>query len=164
MSEYRVMKMSVLLCLLLWSLVEVHSQTEFPYVSFMGETLPNHGFANLTLVGRPEDDGDSLECHTDLSSCCSGGQGYHRGDWYFPDTTRLPFSWSGDTLRYIYEAREAQRVNLRRWNNATSLSGIYRCDIPTDAVHHETDISVRETVYVGLYATGGKSSCRMLYK
>ena len=147
--------MSVLLCLLLWSLVEVHSQTEFPHVSFMGETLPNHSYVDLTAVRRPEDGGDSLECHTDLDSCCSGAQGVHRGDWYFPNGTRLPFSKSGDTLRYTYEQREAQRVDLRRWNNATSPSGIYRCDIPTLAVHHETDISVRETVYVGLYATGG---------
>ena len=35
-----------------------------------------------------------------------------------------------------------QRVELRRRNNADSQSGIYRCDIPTVAVHHETDTSV----------------------
>ena len=37
-------------------------------------------------------------------------------------------------------------------------SGIYRCDIPTNAVHQSTDISVRETVYIGQYATGGNVS------
>ena len=26
-----------------------------------------------------------VQCHSDLSTCCSGSQGYHRGDWYFPD-------------------------------------------------------------------------------
>ena len=31
----------------------------------------------------------------------------------------------------------------------------YRCDIPTDAIHDDNDLSVRETVYVGLYASGG---------
>ena len=142
------------LCLLfLWSLVEVHSQNEFPYVSFMGENLPNHSYVDLTLVGDPTvNDGDhSVQCHTDLSSCCSGGQGLHRGDWYFPDGTTLPFAREGG----IHEAREAQRVDIRRDNNANSPSGIYRCDIPTDAVHDETDTSVRETVYVGVYATGG---------
>ena len=41
--------MSVLLCLLS-ALVEVHSQT-VPYVSFMGTSLPNHSYVNLTLVG-----------------------------------------------------------------------------------------------------------------
>ena len=76
------------LCLLLWCLVEVHSQT-VPYVSFMGETLPNHGYVNLTLVGNSElyENDYSVQCHTDLSTCCSGGQGPHRGDWYFPDGT-----------------------------------------------------------------------------
>ena len=142
------------LCLLfLWSLVEVHSQNEFPYVSFMGENLPNHSYVDLTLVGNSEvNDGDhSVQCHTDLSSCCSGGQGLHRGDWYFPDGTTLPFAREGG----IHEQREAQRVDLRRRNNVNPPSGIYRCDISTDAVHDETDTSVRETVYVGVYATGG---------
>ena len=54
---------------------------------------------------------------------------------------RLPFS-SNDVG--IHEARGAQRVELRRRNNADSKSGIYRCDIPTVAVHHETDISCSE--------------------
>ena len=75
--------MSVLLCLLLWSLVEVHSQTEFP---FMGETLPNHSYVNLTLVGYDRGNpGDTVRCITDLSTCCSSGQGTHDGDWYFPN-------------------------------------------------------------------------------
>ena len=148
--------MSVLLCLLLWSLVEVHSQTEFPYISFMGETLPNHSYVNLTLVGGPRlNDGDhSVQCHTDLMTCCSGGQGRHRGDWFFPNGDRLPFFRPNVG---IHEQREAQRVEIRR-NNNDSRSGIYQCTIPTDAVHDESDLSVRETVYVGLYATGGNVS------
>ena len=43
-------------------------------------------------------------------------------------------------------------------------SGIYRCDIPTGAVHDDIDLSVRETVYVGLYVSGGISQgmqCRL---
>ena len=141
---------------LLLSLVEVHSQTA-PYVSFMNETLPNHSYVDLTLVGNPElnDGNHSVQCHTDLITCCSGSQGIHRGDWYFPDGTRLPFPGGGD----ITLARLAQRVDIRRNNNAMSPSGIYLCDIPTDAVPGN---SVRETVYVGLYATGGKTDLRYL--
>ena len=144
----------LLLLALLWSLVEVHSQIA-PYISFMEETLPNHSYVDLTLVGNPLlNDGDhSVQCHTDLETCCSGHQGQHRGDWYFPNGDRLPFPAQGD----ITEARYAQRVDIRHNNNANSPSGIYRCDIPTDAVHDISDISVRDTVYVGLYATGGMS-------
>ena len=142
------MKHTLLWISLLWSLVEVHSQTA-PYVSFMGENLLNHSYVDLTLVGDPTvNDGDhSVQCHTDLETCCTGAQGVHRGDWYFPNETRLPFPGGGD----IVEARGAEQVDLRRNNNAMSPSGIYRCDIPTDSVN------ARETVYVGLYATGGKT-------
>ena len=146
---------SLLLLCLLWSLVEVHSQTA-PYVSFMGETLPNHAYVNLSLVGDDGSGSDSVQCHTDLDSCCTGSQGLHRGDWIAPDCyseQRLPFFT--DASEDIYEARGAQRVDIRRRNNADMPSGIYRCYIPTFAVHDDNDITVRESVYVGLYARGG---------
>ena len=130
---------------LFWSLV--HSQT-FPYVSFMGQTLANHSYVDLTLARGDYDGSDSVVCHTDLSLCCSGSQGHHHGDWYFPNGARLPFS--GDTN----EGRGAQRVDLRQ-TSATVPTGIYHCDIPTEAVHRDTDTSVRDTVYVGLYAGSG---------
>ena len=147
---------SLLLTLLLWSLVEVHSQT-FPNVTFNGTTLANHSYVDLGQVGRPEDGGEDVHCFTDLATCCRGVDGPHRGDWYFPDGDRLPFSIGGD----IYEQREAQRVDIRRRNSANSPTGIYRCDIPTNAVHHDSDISVRDSpVYVGLYtASGGMLLC-----
>ena len=130
---------------LLWCLVEVHSQT-FPYVSFLGQTLANHSYVDLSLVGTS--DSDSVQCVTDLTTCCSGAQGSHRGDWYFPGSTnRLLFSnESGD----IFENRGAQRVYLHRRNSAISPVGIYRCEISTTE-----DISVRATVYVGLYTASG---------
>ena len=147
--------MSVASLLLLVSfLVEVLSQT-FPYVSFMGQTLANHSYVDLSLVGEAPSGSDSVQCVTDLTTCCSGSQGVHRGDWYSPGSTdRLPFSSEGGD---IFQQREAQRVDLRRRNSATSPVGIYRCDIPTNVVHDDTDISVRDTVYVGLYtANEGK--------
>ena len=151
-ATMRATVMSVLLCLLS-ALVEVHSQT-VPYVSFMGTNLTNHSYVDLTLVGRAGDGGDSVQCHSDLNTCCSSGQGGDRGDWYFPNGSRLEFS--GD----IYEQRRAQRVDLHHRNNGDT-SGIYRCDIETNAVHSydESDTTTRETVYVGLYASGGVCVC-----
>ena len=133
--------------------MEVHSQTEYPYVSFMGETLPNHAYVDLSLVGNDGSGSDSVQCHTDLDSCCTMTQGAHRGDWIPPGSEmRLPFSGEeGD----IYEVRGEQRVDIRRRNNADMPSGIYRCDVPTNTVHDDDDITVRESVYVGLYASGG---------
>ena len=141
------MNVAAVQLLLLWCLVEVHSQSA-PYVSFMGQTLANHSYVNLDLVGSSSS--DSVRCRTDLETCCSGAQGGHRGDWYFPGSTdRLPFS---NDVGDIYETRGDQRVDLRRRNSATSPVGIYRCEIQTDAVHDDTDTSVRDfPVYMGLY-------------
>ena len=142
----------VLLLLFLLSLVEVHCQQTYPYVSFMGQTLADHSYVDLSLVGSDYDNSDSVVCHSDLSTCCSGSQGHHRGDWYFPSGTVLPFIGSSVP---IVLGRSAQRVVIRRTNDATGPTGIYRCDIATNAVHDNNDISVRETVYVGLYPADG---------
>ena len=141
---------SLLLCLLS-ALVEVHSQT-VPYVSFMGTNLSNHSYVDLTLVGSAGDGNNSVQCHTDLSTCCSGAQGPDRGDWYFPDGNRLQFSVDGGD---IYKFRRAQRVDLRR-RNSGSTSGMYHCTIPTNAVIGGDG---RENVYVGLYTSGGEYVC-----
>ena len=104
-------------------------------------------------MGSEKDNSDSVVCHTDLESCCSGGQGVHRGNWSFPDGTILPFA---DRSVPIGLARGAQRAVIRR-TIATGPTGIYRCRIATNAVHSDTDKSVGETVYVGLYVSGGMS-------
>ena len=139
--------MSVLLYFLS-VLVKVHSQM-VPFLTFMGNNLPNHSYVDLTLVGNDGDGSDSVQCHTDLSTCCSRFEGDDRGDWYGPSQDRLlfPFMRGAD----IVEERTAQRVDLRRRNNG-STSGIYRCDIETVAV---TGGNSQETVYVGLYSSGG---------
>ena len=139
---------AVVLCFLIWSLVGVHSQTA--YVSFMGDNLPNHSYVDLTTVGDDiGDPGDTVRCHSDLSTCCSGDQGIHRGSWFFPDGDDLPFTSSSDD---IIMDREPQEVHIRRRNNAMSPSGIYRCDIETAAVNdNDVDTITGETVYVGLY-------------
>ena len=144
----------VLLCLL-WSLVEVQSQTEYPYISFMGNTLSNHSYVDLSQVGDDGSgpDNNTVQCHTDLSTCCRTEQHSPRGDWFFPNGTRLPFfNESGD----IQESLLPQVVHIRRRNPAINgPSGIYRCFIGTNAVYDNNDPSVGEVVYVGLYGSGG---------
>ena len=119
------------------------------HVSFLGQTLANHSYVDLSRVGNDASGSDSVQCITDLSTCCSGTEGPHRGDWYFPNGTQLPFS--GD----IYESRGHKRVHLHR-KNQYNVPGIYRCNISTIAVHKDTDTSLGEMVYVGLYHSGGE--------
>ena len=135
------MKLLMLLSVI-WTVV--YPQT-FPYVSYMGETLANHGYVNLSLL---EDDGIyNFRCHTDLATCCSNVQGPHRGDWYFPDGNRLPISG------VISEARGDRAVDLVPGSGSLQ-SGVYCCYIPTGAVHDDMDDLVRTVVYVGLYSEG----------
>ena len=146
-------KCTVVVLVLILSLVEVHSQTA-PYVSFMGVNLPNHAYVDLTTVEEDiGDPGDTVRCHSDLTTRCTGNQGIHRGDWYFPDGSVLPFANNPGS---IVEDREPQEVHIRRRNNAMSPSGIYRCDIETMAVNDDVLATITgETVYVGLYLPNG---------
>ena len=96
------------------------------------------------------DNANGVQCHTDLNTCCSKPQGDDRGDWYFPNGIRLPFPGPVN----LYETRGAQVVVLR-YRGSGGTSGIYHCDIETNAVN---DDDGRESVYVGLYISGGEES------
>ena len=140
----------LLLCLLL-PLMEVHSDETFPHVTFMGNTLSNNSVVDLSLVGENKNS-DTVQCHTDLKTCCREKQGLHRGDWFAPDSdSRLPFP--GENPVNFYEDRQAEVVHLLRKNNASGPSGIYRCIIATNAVHDDAYQFLGETVYVGLYTS-----------
>ena len=145
----------LLLSLLCSLVVEVHSQTEYPYVSFMGVNLPNHAYVDLTLVGEDiTGSGNTVRCHTNLDTCCTDRQGVHRGDWYFPNSSVLAGAGGGGD---IYIRRGPQVVHLRRRNDAISASGIHRCEI--DVNDNDVDTITGETVCVGLYPpSGGKQS------
>ena len=136
----------LLLCLLS-AVVEVHSQTA-PYLTFLGNSIPNHSYVDLNSVESALNGLDSVQCHTDLTTCCSRAQGLDRGDWYFPNGERLQFFDRG----VVFQVRTAQRVDLRHLETREP-SGIYRCDIETTAINNRNGW---ETVYVGLYSSGGE--------
>lgn len=141
--------MSLLLLYLLWSLyyVKVDCRT-FPYVSFRGVALPNHAYVDLSLVGETTSglDNDTIICHTNLTTCCTLLFGGHRGEWFYPNGTILPPFFAD-----IYKDAWNQKAYLLRMPNGEA-SGIYRCDIATVAA---PDYSKGESVYVGLYSSGG---------
>ena len=137
--------MDLVVLLLLGFLLPLINSQNFPHVSFRGQTLANHSYVNLSIVGDGSGGSSVVQCITDLSTCCTRNGGSHRGDWFSPAGTRLPFS--GD----ITQNRGAQRVDLFRRNNANSPVGIYRCSISTNARY------VRATIYVGLYTASGTS-------
>ena len=139
--------MSVLLCLL-FAVVEVHSQP-VPYITFNGSYVPNNSYVDFNLVW--EDNNTYVVCHTDLVTCCSSRQGQDRGDWFFPNGSRLPFP-STDGSATIFEARTYRGAELRRLQNTLQISGIYCCNIETRATRNDS----RQSVYIGLYFNGGQ--------
>ena len=147
--------MNIALPLLLLSLAGVYSQT-VPYASFKGNNLVDHDYVDLNQIGDDPSGANSLQCHTDLAECCSATEGSHRADWHFPNGNRPSIS---KELNDIYQSRTAQTVRLHRANNVTLTPGIYRCDIPTNAVNDENDQLVRESVFVGVYSTSEGNKC-----
>ena len=101
------------------------------------------------------DNNSEVQCHTDLHTCCSRRQGFDRGDWYFPNGYRLPFSGN------VIEGRTDEQVVLQYTGNS-GTSGVYRCDIETFATKNNDG---RDSVYVGLYTSGGKECvvCYVVY-
>ena len=110
----------------------------------MGNGLANHSYLDLSLVGTSHS--KRVQCRTDVDTCCSQYQGYHRGNWTFPNGTVLPSS--GD----IYQRGHEKRVDIYR--SSGSEYGIYHCNI---AVHVGFS-SMIGFFYVGLYRSGGKYS------
>ena len=168
------MPLSLLLLCLLWSLVEVHSQTT-PFLTFNGSVIPNHAYVDLSLMMYPGDDDTTADisttviCHTDLTTCCRGDDGGDQGDWFFPDgVNTLPGAGSNNFYSHpITQRKRNQLVRLQRGPTGTISDipdGIYRCDIETVAVNDNT---ARETVYVGVYGSGGiiytHSTCLYLH-
>ena len=126
----------------------------------MGETLPNNSYVDFSLVGDPLSGGEGVQCHTDLTTCCSRHQGNDSGDWYAPGSiTRLPFHHSGD-LSTTFQRHESQKATLYHSSRALSSdhqSGVYHCDIAING-------SGRGTVYIGIYETGGTDIIIVLLK
>ena len=134
----------ILCSILLLLIVEVHSQTVAPYVSFLGENLSNNSYVNFSLVGDMGNGSDNLQCHTQFQKCCRRKEDSGIANWFFPNGNQLLFK----SAKGIHQTRQAQKVYLRTTGNI-SITGIYCCDIPYNS-------SVRETLCVGLYNNSGK--------
>ena len=149
--------MASLKILVVWILLYLMSQAcycegeEYPHVSFNGMVLANHSYVNLLFVNDTES--GSVQCHTNLDTCCRVEVGIHRGDWFFPNGSVLGFRSSSDDD--IVENRGPNRVDLRRRNNGNA-SGIYHCSIATVNTFSRGSNTLRDHVYVGLYDSGGQ--------
>ena len=105
-----------------------------------GISYVNNSVICLTDIGERN---NALLCLTDATQCCNIN-GVILGDWYFPDGTLVIDGQ--DASRDIYRNRGPSVVRLNRRNNATSPTGVYRCEIPDAS-------GTTQTLYVGVYTT-----------
>ena len=118
------------------------SDVEF---SLNGTTYPNNSLVTLEDIGE----GDSvLLCMTNLVACCRSPHGPISGNWYFPNTTRVP-SYMDHINKHltwnIYRTRGQMVVYMHRRRGGEK--GIYRCEI-----HDSMDVN--QNIYIGVYTAG----------
>ena len=136
---------------------------------FLGVTLPNDSFvdfddilnigSNNTIPSNRNPSNRALQCITDLVNCCgteSGTVRTERGDWYFPDGTRVRDFDNSSRAWFlvnrgpneIIDAREQQfygSVRLFRRFSRVPERGRFRCELPSAA-----NPSVNQTLYVNI--------------
>ena len=117
-----------------------------------GEVIPNNGFVEISDIGSS--DTTALLCHTNKPP--PPGSATSGGDWFSPDGYRVGGIVSTDVSGFGRN-RGPMVVRLRRrTSGSVPDEGINWCTI-SDA--SETS----QTVYVGLYITGGGKSIIIVY-
>ena len=115
------------------------------WFSLNGTSYQNNSLVTLEDIGEGD---DALLCITDLTTCCrpphSGGT---RGNWFFPNGTRVP---SSGNQTDFHRTRGQMVVLLHRRRGGAE--GTYRCEIP-DAMN------VTQTIYIGVYSVNTGEWC-----
>ena len=95
--------------------------------------------------------GDALLCMTNLTTCCRSSDGENvRGNWFFPNETRVPSS--GERWDF-HRTRGPMLVRMQRRRGG--VEGIYHCEIPDT-------LGFIQTLYIGVYsASTGEWYCIM---
>ena len=102
---------------------------------------------NLSLVGDDGSGSDSVQCITDLGTCCTNTVSFHRGDW----VVKLIECHSLVISMRLVELRELNYVVVTMLTHQlVSITVIFQLKLSM-----MVDNSVRATVYVGLYTASG---------
>ena len=115
------------------------------FLSLRGTIIPNNAYLMISDIGTTE--GTALLCNTNYRPTGSGTSG---GNWFGPDGARVGGIGSTDVPGFRRN-RVPGLVRLIRNSAATGTptEGIYSCQIQDDTMTQQ------QTVYVGLYNSGG---------
>ena len=118
------------------------------YLSLNDDIIPNHGYVVISDIGSTDD--TALICHTNRPATITeiAGDKSSGGNWSAPDGMMVGFGDISGIPGFI-RRRSPMMVRLLR-NTATDppSEGIYHCLV-------EDDTLTEQTVYVGLYNSGG---------
>ena len=122
-------------------------------VTLNNVSYANNSVINLTDIGEAS---SGLICQTPYNiECCGEPENPDvspLGNWYLPNgSVVLNEGMDQD----IYILRGAGEVTLNRRNNATSPTGIYRCEIPRFARGYNRNL------FVGVYNNGNQGNLDM---
>ena len=114
-----------------------------PYITFMGERLPNNAFVDIQQISNTEN--TTVQCHTDLSECCDPSQHSHTGVWVLPNGAEV---MHGQTV-FGYTATGTERRIDLTYNTLlnSAVEGVFICTVFISG----TPI-VQQSVYVGIYS------------
>ena len=119
------------------------------YLSLIDDIIPNHGYVVISDIGSTGD--TALISHTNRPGDITDIAGYNNsgGDWIAPNGTTVGFGRIHNDVPGFIRRRSPMKVRLLR-NTATGTpsEGIYHCLV-------EDDTLTKQTVYVGLYNSGG---------
>ena len=106
-------------------------------------SIPNHGYVVISDIGSTDE--TALLCNTNYSPTGGGTSG---GNWFAPDGTRVGDRDSNKVPGF--RRNRGSGVVRLIGNTATDppAEGMYRCQIQDDTM-------TTQTVYVGLYNSGG---------
>ena len=130
------------------------------YLTLNGTFIPNHGYLVISDIGSTG--GTALICNTNRIanisvSLSGGGKRFHSGgDWHAPNGTVVGDLGSDDVPGFERN-RGPMVVRLHRRTASDPPSG------PSEGIYYcvvEDDTFTSQTVYVGLYSSGGGSKCR----
>ena len=126
-------------------------------LSLNGDFIPNHGYVVISDIGST--DGTALICNTNRVANLTSriGRRIHSGgDWFAPNGTRVGGRGTDDISGFDRN-RGPMVVRLHRSTaTGTPSEGIYYCVV-------EDDTFINQTVYVGLYNSGGGGICLWIY-
>ena len=125
-------------------------------ITLNGDYIPNHGYVVISNIGSTDD--TALICNTNRfgnrTTTPTSTYFHSGGDWFAPDGTTVGNIGTDDVPGFVRNRRPMMVLLLRTASDPPS-EGIYYCVV-------EDDTFTYQTVYVGLYNSGGGGIVQVL--